>query len=254
MKTLQPAYSKLAEFNNEDLLDPDDQLAQWIANVGRALNDLLVVHRRIEQDFSKGSSRGTPEAIYDVRAAATHAWEFAKFLRLAEAYAEDVRNFLAEDLHPPALEVYREALDVLSEPEEDGNQEQDERSFKKALVRARDQRSHYAKLDTKPLRQAMKRLAGTDDEPGRGSLFMGEDFKDFYPDFAIQLDYQLLIPHTKQELDPLRKFSGQLSGVVGNLICFAGWALQSYFAKHPPTSLENFELRPARSVPYPEED
>lgn len=250
-KTLKPAYSKLAEFDNKDLLDPDDQLAQWIASVGRALNDLLVVHRRIEQDFSAGSSQGTPEAIYDVRAAATHAWEFAKFLRLAEAYSESVRHFLNEDLHPPALTAYREALDALSEPDDDDDQEPDERSFKEALVRARDQRSHYAKLDTKPLRQAMKRLAGTEDEPGRGSLFSGVDFKDFYPDFSTQLDYQLLIPHSKQELDPLKKFSGQLSRVAGRLICFAGWALQSYFASHPPSSLENFELRPPRSVPYP---
>jgi hypothetical protein len=97
----------------------------------------------------------------------------------------------------------------------------------------------------------MKRLAGTEDDPGVGSLFMGEDFKDFYAELSTQLDYQLLIPHTKKELDPLKEFSSQLSGVVGNLICFAVWALQSYFAKHPPPSLENYELRPPRSVPYP---
>jgi hypothetical protein len=253
MKTLQPAYSKQAEFKNEELLRPDDQLAQWIANVGRALNDLLVAHRRIEQDFAEGSSQGTPEAIYDVRSAATHVWEFAKFLRLAEAYSEGVRDFLKKDLHPPALKVYRQALEALTEPEE-GDQETEERSFKEALVRARDQRSHYAKLDTKPIRQAMARLAGSEDEPGIGSLFMGENFKDCYPEFSTQLDYQLLIPHTKKELDPLRKFSGQLSSVVSDLVCFAVGALQSYFAKHPPASLENFELRPPRSVPYPVND
>jgi hypothetical protein len=129
MKSLQPSYSKLGEFKNADLLVPDDHLAQWIVNVGRALNDLLVVQRRIENDFSEGNSQGTAEAIYDMRAAATHAWEFAKFLRLSEAYSEDVREFLNKTLHPPALKVYRQALEALSEPEDGDGGEPQERDF-----------------------------------------------------------------------------------------------------------------------------
>jgi hypothetical protein len=250
--TLDPVYTKRLVFLNEELLDPDDQLAQWIANVGRALNDLLIATRRLSEDFTDGSSQGMPEALYDARASAIHVWEFAKFLRLSETYSEDVRKFVNETLHKPALAEYREALAALQEPEPSQAQDPEERSFKEALVRARDQGTHYAKLDTKPLRQAMKLSAGTKDKPAYGSLFMGEGFEDFNAEFATRLDHQLFLP-SPIEVESLRNFIDRLGTIVGSLVCFAGWALQSYFAVHRPPSTEVLGLSP-RSVPFPVED
>lgn len=223
VQDLELDLSKRIEFLYEELLDPDDPLAQWVANLARALNDILLTNRRLATALA-----GEPgqEAIYDMRAVATHAWELAKFLREADAPA--VREFITA-LPKPAREDYEKALTALAEPEPGAS----EKSFKSLLASARDQATHYSSLDHKLLRRALKELqTDLEGNPKKGVLFLGETFKDFYAEFGSELDYQLFFSDPDPELNAFKQFVTQLNQVVGYLIRFAVTAVHVYLHEH----------------------
>ncbi|HET9395350.1 MAG TPA: hypothetical protein VFO36_04775, partial [Nitrospiraceae bacterium] len=87
MESLSPTFGFKIEFPFADLFDPDDPLGQWIANLSRAVNDLLLASRRLEEDFQRSGPHH--EVIYDIRAVSSHAWELAEFLRKTNSPAVD---------------------------------------------------------------------------------------------------------------------------------------------------------------------
>jgi hypothetical protein len=112
-----PRYETRLRFAVGAALPPDQPLAQWIVNVARALNDLLLANERLRVGFEEG----TPayEHFYDIRAIATHAWELDKFLRESERDSDQVRDFIAA-MPEEAVRHYRNADQVLQgDPEQE---------------------------------------------------------------------------------------------------------------------------------------
>lgn len=226
MADLKPILTHKIEFPYKDVLTPNDVLAQWIANLGRGLNDLLLANRRLEQGFNtEGPGH---EVIYDMKAAATHAWELAKFLR--ENESDEVKQFISE-LDSKMRNNYRTALDALQDPEPESSPQQ--RSFKSYLASARDQASHYSRLDHKLLVRALTRLGEDEDgEVSYGAILIGDTYKDFFCEFASQLDYQLFFAVKGKNLEPLKEFVAQLREVVLPLMSFAVDAHRVYLTKY----------------------
>lgn len=83
MKDLAPRFKARIEFPCKELFDPRDPLAQWIANLARAANDLFLANRRLDESF-KTEGLGH-EAIYDIKSVASHAWELLKFLHASRS-------------------------------------------------------------------------------------------------------------------------------------------------------------------------
>jgi len=222
---LEPEFVVKVEFPFKELFDPADPLAQWVANLGRAVNDLLLANRRLKGSFDRETNRG--EAIYDIRAVATHAWELTKFL---------------EDTSSTAVDAFRARM--LKEANQDWERVQGfirdstpivgSKSFKATLISARDQGSHYSEIDHKLLRRAMAHQ-GEDDADGSphlGAAFVGETFKDSYNEFATELDYQLFCEIKDEDVEPLKKFIMPLNEMVAALIRFASTAIHTYLADH----------------------
>ncbi len=224
MKDLKPNFKARIEFPYKELFDPADPLAQWIANLARAANDLFLANRRLDESFkAEGSGH---EAIYDIKSVASHAWELLKFLRASRS--TEIETFI-DGLPAETGENYRKALQVF-----DTSALPLEKSFKSLLGSARDQASHYSDLDHKLLVGALTRLA-EDDEDGEvstGRVYIGETKKDFYAEFASVLDYQLFLPTKGEDLEPLKKFVAQLKELVVPLICFSSEAVQAYLLEH----------------------
>jgi hypothetical protein len=224
MKDLKPNFKAKIEFPFKELFDPADPLAQWIANLARAANDLFLANRRLDESFKiEGSGH---EAIYDIKSVASHAWELLKFLRASRS--TEIETFI-NGLPTETGENYRKALEVFDTPALP-----QEKSFKSLLGSARDQASHYSDLDHKLLVQALSHLA-EDDEDGEistGHVYIGETKKDFYAEFASVLDYQLFLPTKGEDLEPFKKFVAQLQELAVPLICFSSEAVQAHLLAH----------------------
>jgi hypothetical protein len=79
---LTPEFTTRIRFRFDEVLPADDPVAQWIVNLARGLNDLMLANARL----SAGFAADTPAAehFYDIRAIAVHSWELAEFLRGSE--------------------------------------------------------------------------------------------------------------------------------------------------------------------------
>ncbi len=225
MADLEPSFIAKVEFPFKELIDPEDPLAQWVVNVARANNDLLLANRRLSESFNRETKLG--EAIYDIRAVATHAWELAKFLENTNSLAVDA--FMVRMLKE-AKEDWEQVQTILQDPTPIIHN----KTFKATLISARDQASHYSEIDHKLLRRALKRL-GEDDEDGSprlGAIYIGNTFKDSYNEFATEVDYQLFCEIKDEDLGPLKNFVGLLNKMAPALIRFASTAIHVYLHGH----------------------
>jgi hypothetical protein len=223
MSDLEPEFTVKVEFPFKELFDPTDPLAQWVANLSRAVNDLLLANRRLAEGFEREES--SHEAIYDIRAVASHAWELAEFLRKTNSTAVD--TFLARMIEEARGE-YDKALAALQAPEPGDSPEQ--KSFKATLASARDQASHYSEIDHKLLRRAIEGMCedNKDGTPHIGTAYIGRTFKDSYNQFASELDYRLFCEIKGEDMEPLKKFIMPLNELVASLIKFASTAIHTY--------------------------
>ena len=227
MSDLQPHFKSKIEFPFKELFDPTDPLAQWIANLSRAVNDLLLANRRLAEGFEREGSQH--EVIYDIRAVASHAWDLAEFLRKTDSTAVDA--FLARMIDEARSE-YEKALSALRELEPGDSPA--EKSFKATLGSARDQASHYSAIDHKLLRRAIESLREDNDDgtPHIGAVYIGETFKDSYNEFASELDYRLFCEIKGEDTEPLKKFVMPLNELVASLIKFATTAIHTYLYEY----------------------
>jgi hypothetical protein len=207
------------------LFDPDDPLAQWIATLSRAVNDLLLANRRLVEDFEQDGPQH--EVIYDIRAVGSHAWEFAEFLRKTDSTAVDA---FVSRLITEAKQEYQDVVEALEDPAPlVGN-----KGFKATLASARDQASHYSEIDHKLLRRALARQ-GEDSEDGTphiGVAYVGDTFKDSFNQFASELDYQLFCEVDGGDMEPLKRFVAPLNALVASLIKFATTAIHTFLSDH----------------------
>lgn len=225
-KDLAPKFTVEVEFAFKDLLPPDDPLAQWVANISRAANDLLLSNRRLAVGLESGESQD--EVIYDIRAVSTHAWELAEFLRKTQD--ERIVQFIGS-LPSEIRTDYTQALDALRTP--DPSDPLPPGGFKRLLASARDQSTHYSVIGHKLLRQGLKTLGEEKDgTPNTGKLYVGDTFKDFYAQFATALEYQLFFRLDSDDIEPFKQFSSEINRVMGHLIRFANAAVHVYLSQH----------------------
>jgi hypothetical protein len=222
---LKPKYTVKIEFPFRELFAPDDPLAQWIINLSRAVNDLLLANRRLAEDFEQAGPQH--EVIYDIRAVGSHAWELAEFLRKTDSPAVDA--FLSQ-LIMKAKQEYRQVVEALDDPTPVvGN-----KSFKATLASARDQAAHYSEIDHKLLRRALSKMgeANEDGTPHIGVAYVGDTFKDSFNQFASELDYQLFCEVEGDDMEPLKRFVLPLNALVASLIKFATTAIHAFLSDH----------------------
>jgi hypothetical protein len=235
MGDLNPKFTVTVEFPFKELFAPDDPLAQWIANLSRAVNDLLLANRRLAEALE--SDESGHESIYDIRSVATHAWELCEFLRKTESTR--VEAFMARMIQE-AQQEHQKVVDALQDPAPVVGK----LSFKAALASARDQASHYSEIDHKLVRRALRHLNedNEDGTPHIATVFIGESFKDAYQQFASELDYQLLCQTEGEKMEPLKQFIVPLNELVASLIKFATTAIHTYLHDYED-KLEVTELR-----------
>ena len=226
---LEPVFTEEVEFAYPDLLAADDPLAQWLTNIGRAVNDLLLGNRRLARDLSEApaedGSAPSHEVIYDIKAIAADACELVKFLRASDEVPE-VADFIEQRMPEKARLYYQQALQVLEPSDEEAPKE---KAFKELLFSARDQSSHYSRINHKLLKQALRRLEeDTEGAANRGTVFCGETFKDFYAAFATEVDWQLFHAIDGEDTQSLKEFSDELNRVMGYLISFGTTAFHCY--------------------------
>ena len=222
---LEPKYTVKIEFPFKELFDPDDPLAQWVANLSRAVNDLLLANRRLADDFEQNGPQH--QVIYDIRAVASHAWELAEFLRKTDSTAVDA---FVSRLIKEAKQEYQEVTEALEDPTPlVGN-----KSFKATLASARDQAAHYSEIEHKLLRRVLSRLRedNEDGTPHIGVAYVGDTFKDSYNQFASELDYQLFCEVEGDDMEPLKRFVAPLNALVASLIKFATTAIHMFLYDH----------------------
>lgn len=215
MASFEPELTTRIRFQIAAVLPADDELARYVVNLARATNDILLANRRLLAGFE--SDTPAYEHFYDIGAIASHAWELAEFLRHSHANSRDVREFVAR-LEESARKDGHAALEMLSSPQPGA----DGRSFKVQLAIARNQAIHYSLLDASEPRSALTRIADQE-----GELHVGKEFKDFYADFAADLDAQMFFP-MKGDEDTFRQFSDRLLQVVGQLMRFSRAAIDLY--------------------------
>jgi hypothetical protein len=222
---LEPKFIAKVEFPFRELFDPDDPLAQWVVNASRANNDLLLANRRLMASFDSETQLG--EAIYDLRAVATHAWELAKFLEDTDSLAVDA--FMTRMLEE-AREDWEKVQAILQDPTPIIHN----KTFKATLISARDQASHYSEIDHKLLRRALTRLGENDEDgsPYLGVIYIGNTFKDSYSEFATEVDYQLFCEIKDGDVEPLKHFAAKLNEMASALIRFASTAIHVYLHGH----------------------
>jgi hypothetical protein len=210
-----PELTTRIRFSIGAVLPADLELAHYVLNLARATNDILLANRRLLAGFEND----TPayEHFYDISALASHAWELAEFLRHSHANSETVRGFVA-GLDETARTDHSNALDALSSPEPGA----DGRSFKAQLAIARNQAVHYSRLEATESRKALARIADQE-----GELHVGKDFKDFYADFAADLDAQMFFPMRGDE-EAFQQFADRLLKTVGQLMRFSRAAMDRY--------------------------
>ncbi len=215
MGRFDPKLTTRIRFVLGEVLPAEEEVARYIVNLARASNDILLANRRLIDGFDND----TPpyEHFYDISAIASHAWELAEFLRHSDRISQRVRGFVA-GLDERARADYREALSALSAPAGGPGS----RSFKVQLAIARNQAVHYSRLDDSEPREALARIADQE-----GELHVGQDFKDFYADFAADLDAQMFFP-MKGDEEAFRQFSDQLLQIVGRLMRFSRAAIDRY--------------------------
>lgn len=225
MANLDPKLEVEIEFLFADLFHPEDLLAQWIANLSRAANDLLLAHRRLDATLA-GESLTGHEAIYDITQVASHAFELVKFIQGSQVTKIEA---FCQGLGEKTTESRDRALDLVNAPAAPGT-----KSFKAKLASARDQGSHYSNLDHKLLVGALTRLGEPDEDggPSIGKVQIGKTLKDFYADFASMLDYQLFMPLKSDDLTPFKEFVAELRALVVPLTCFSSEAVQAYLYKY----------------------
>ena len=230
---LSPVFTTRVRFRLDEVLPPEDPVAQWIVNLARGLDDLMIANVRLRIGFAENTD--PTEHFYDIRAIAVHSWELAKFLRESEQAREEVAAFMStlDDRH---REDYAELSEALSEPAESDSRV--ELTFKRNLSSARDQSTHYSRIDHKLLRRAMKRIGDQE-----GELSFGERFKDFRSHFAADVGAQMFFA-MKGDEEPFREFADKLNEVVLQLVRYAQAAIRKYFEdRHRLLSIEEYAER-----------
>jgi len=170
---LEPRFTTRIRFRLGEVLPADEPLAQWIANLSRALNDLLLARRRLKRGFADD----TPayEHFYDIR-----------------------------------------AIDALYGDAGSGAE------FRNRLGSARDQATHYSRIDHKLVRSSLARLRDLDAE-----ILVDRRWGDFRAEFAATLDAQLFFA-IEDDTGPFERFSEELNELSGRLIQFARVAIDHY--------------------------
>lgn len=217
--SMEPEFTTRISFPMGVVLPADDPVAQWIVNLGRASNDLLIANRRLNEGFRLDTP--AEEHFYDIRAIATHSWELVKFIDESRRDHLEIASFMA-NLDPQKVEDY-EVVARLLDAEPKQIEEGKTWSFKAALASARDQASHYSKVGHKLLTSAMARVSDQE-----GEILVGRDYKDFNALFAATIDAQMFHP-LDHDPEPFRKFSDQLQRVVGTLVRLTRNATDAYF-------------------------
>ncbi|HEY6729726.1 MAG TPA: hypothetical protein VI039_01740 [Solirubrobacterales bacterium] len=251
---LEPIFTERIDFAFADLFQADDPLTPWLINLARATDDVLLANRRLARNLA-GSDSEVPsprnhEVIYDIKAVASHAWELAKFIRLKSSGAPAIAEFVEKRMPAKSREDLDEAL--LAFESADGDS-QNEKAFKGLLASARNQASHYSKVDHSLMSPAVQRLeTDLEGRTNETSLLLGRTFKDFYAPFATEMDWQLFHALDGGSLKAFKGFNTKLNEVVGRLIRFSTTAIHCYF-RDREAETRTVELEPVKNRRQPGE-
>lgn len=232
---LEPILTERADFTFGDLFRTDDPVAAWLVNLSRAVDDLLLANRRLARNLALSGPREEPEprnheVIYDIKAVVSHAWELAKFIQLESSNDPVIADFIGSRVPDQARTDLAEALAAL-EPDDDDPPNR--KAFKATLASARDQASHYSKVNHDLVEKALLDLqTDFEGEPNKTSLLLGENFKDFYAPYATEMDWQLFHPIGDGDMEAFKRFNTRLNELVGRLIRFSATAVHCYFRDH----------------------
>ena len=230
LRDLTPEFTARIHFTIGEVLPADDPLAQWLVNLARSLNDLMIANARLTAGFI--AETPATEHFYDIRQIAVHSWELTEFLRESERDYEEVAEFMAT-LDGEWRQDYVELLEAFSAPEESDSE--GARSFKRALASARDQATHYSRINHKLLTAALKRISDQE-----GTLLVGKLFKDFRAEFAADLDAQMFFPMRGDE-EHFRAFAEQLQETVLKLIRYTRAGIDKYLLdRQEPLVVEEY--------------
>lgn len=132
---------------------PDDLLAEWVATLALAFNDLALVHDRIEADHE------IPHRFfYWLRLAIAHFYEAAKYLD-ESAEVDEVKSFVAT-LPTDAQERYETCLERYREQQTPTQRLRNQAAF------------HYARLQptrqNRPMKKVLEGLAGETGQIDKG--------------------------------------------------------------------------------------
>lgn len=210
-------FTTRIRFTMKEVLPAHDPLAQWIVNIARASNDLMIANGRLLAGFAVNSP--AEEHFYDIRAIATHIWELAKFLEESKRDFDEISRFMETLGEAPSAD-YSKTVELLSEDRESDSP--GTRNFKQTLASARDQSTHYSNVNHKLLRSAIERVGDQE-----GELLVGAKFKDFRATFAANVDVQVFHPLDAND-EPFRDFSENLQRVVNQLLRFTRNAIDRY--------------------------
>jgi hypothetical protein len=181
-------------FRIGDVFDAEDPIARWLIVLSMGLNDVVYVTKRLTEQLQGDAP---PYAnIYEIRLAALHFWELSKFLRESIGSSAEIRAFV--DALPQQA---RDDLDAALASTDTANPH----GFKGNFGSARDQFSHYAEVDNKLLRRALKAVADHESE-----LNVGEQFGDFRAGYADEVAGQLFFSVPGEDVTDLKTFVEQL--------------------------------------------
>ncbi len=198
-------------FRVGDVFPADDLLAEWVATLALAFNDIALVHARMIEDQGEGEEY---KFFYWTRLAISHFAEAADYLITTE-HAPEVQGFV-ESLSDELQRHYSECVNRYRERQTEIEQIRNIAGF------------HYPELRVvrgrRPMQQA---LAALENEPGRvkrGPVLEGRFL--FADDVAA-----MLFVRTATAWDSVVAAHGDIEAGIDSFMRFANPAITEFFGR-----------------------
>lgn len=186
----------------------DDPLSEWLVTLSLAMNDLALVHERLEEDQNE-----LDRAFYWRRLAVSHFWEVALFLRDTAGIPE-VKTFLGS-LGDATRRNYDECLSVFNELRGKLNNTRNKAAFHYPQLKPCN-----AKLE-RPVREALTKLHGNRGIVRKGTI---RDGRAFYADAVV---YEIFAKEVGGA-DAVDEFNARVAAGVTAFMRFANLALDEH--------------------------
>jgi hypothetical protein len=207
-----------------DAFPPDDQLSEWLVTLALAMNDLSLVHDRLEVDQDK------PErAFYWNRVALSHFTEAALFLYDTREIPE-VKDFVGS-LDEEARRKYDECLTVFSERRARLFDTRNKATFHYPALRPN------APQAERPVRDALEELRG---ERGIIRSARIRDARALFADDVVATIFSRQVGG----VDAVKGFEARVAEGTTAYIRFANLALDEYLMRARASGLEITEVLP----------